>query len=528
MFSFQGSKRTLCDGLNRRELLRIGGLGAFGWGLNHQLLGQAIGQDQRVARETAALRGSIAVGDTGEHPQARTVGEAALSGSFGKAKACILIFLYGSPSQHETFDPKPNAPSEIQGEMKAIPTCVPGIAICERLPRTAKVVDRTTIVRSMSHPYPLHGVAYAVSGLPTYTPDLEARPRDVRHWPYIGSVVDYVHSKDRTKATNEMPRQMGLPWMLNSKADLLVNAGPFSGFLSSSHDPIWTDFVGEGTRLVPKYTDGQQQQFMDPFGGINDDGRFVLSQHASLPNDVSIERLGLRRSLLEQFNRGRRAVDSLVERQFHEKQGQAYSLLTSNKISKALDISLEPKGLREDYGMTLFGQSCLVARRLIESGVTFVSVFWDGFGQFANCAWDTHNNHFPRMKEYLLPGFDAAYPALIRDLDQRGMLDDTLVLCISEHGRTPQIDSKPQGAGRHHWSRAYSAIFAGGGISRGRVVGQTDSLGGDVVDLPVSPKDILATSFHLLGIDPKMMVPDMQSRPMPIAGDGQVRPEIIG
>ena len=503
MFSIQGSQRTLCDGLHRRELLRIGGLGAFGWGLNEHLLANELSP--------------------------KSVGTPA---SFGKAKACILIFLYGSPSQHETFDPKPDAPAEIQGEMKAIATTVPGISICDRLPRTASIIDKTTIVRSLNHPYPLHGVAYAVSGLPTYTPDLEARPRDARHWPYIGSVVDYV----RTQTANvnksdapisEIPRHIGFPWMLNSKTDMLVNAGPFSGFLSSNHDPVWTDFIGAGTRKVPRYTDDQKQDFFDPYGGITASGKFALSENATLPESMSIERLGLRRSLLEQFNSTRREIDRSTNHGFDGKREQAYTLLTSTKIQQALDISKESQSLRDDYGMTLFGQSCLVARRLIESGVTFVSVFWDGFGQFGNCAWDTHNNHFPRMKDYLLPGFDAAYPALIRDLEQRGLLDDTLVLCLSEHGRTPQIDSKPKGAGRHHWSRAYSAILAGGGIGRGQVVGRTDSIGGDVIDNPLSPKDILATSFHLLGIDPHLTVRDLLGRPVPISGDGKVRHELL-
>jgi arylsulfatase A-like enzyme len=157
-----------------------------------------------------------------------------------------------------------------------------------------------------------------------------------------------------------------------------------------------------------------------------------------------------------------------------------------------------------------------------------VTVFWDGFGQFANCAWDTHNNHYPRLNEYLLPGFDRAFPALLLDLEARGLLDETLVIWMSEHGRTPKIDSKPKGAGRHHWSRAYSIVLAGAGIARGRVVGSTDRLGGDVRDVPFSPKDVLATAFHLLGIEAATMIPDAQGRPTPIAGDGKVRAEVFG
>ncbi|MSU80016.1 MAG: DUF1501 domain-containing protein [Gemmataceae bacterium] len=492
MLNLLGSPRRLCDGLSRREFLSLGSLGAFGFGLaDHFALG--------AERSSAAPR-------------------------FGQAKACILIFLYGSPPQHETFDPKPDAIAEIRGEIGSIPSVVPGVRVCELLPRTAQIMDQVTVVRSMTHRYAEHGVAYAVSGIPTYTPELENRPRDSRHWPYIGSVVDYLARRQRESG---MPRNIALPWMLNSKTELLVNAGPFAAFLGQAHDPLWTDFTGLGTRTVPRYTDGQTRDFHDPFGGTLPDGRFILSTESRLRDDVPVERLNLRQSLLSQFEQAQRRLDSTGSIYDHHRQ-RAYSLLTSNAVHHALDIAREPMPLRERYGMTLFGQSCLAARRLVEAGTKFVSVFWDGYGQFGNCAWDTHNNHYPRLKEYLLPGFDLAYPTLIDDLRQRGLLDDTLVLCISEHGRTPRIDSRPRGAGRHHWSRVYSSVLAGGGIAKGRVVGSSDSIGSDVRDTPVSPKDILATAFHLLGIDPHTHVLDALGRPYPIAGDGELRREVLG
>ncbi|MCI0682891.1 MAG: DUF1501 domain-containing protein [Gemmataceae bacterium] len=511
MLNLFGSQRRLCDGISRRELLRVGGLGMFGFGLNDYL---------------AARRTSQVLPTSGVSVQ-RPV-------RFGQAKACILIFLYGSPPQHETFDPKPDAPEEVRGEIGSIPSAVPGLRICELLPRTARIMDQVTVVRSMTHPYPEHGVAYAVSGIPTYTPELETRPRDGRHWPYIGSVVDYLAARQARGALPPVPRNVALPWMLNSKTDLLVNAGPFAAFLGQAHDPLWTDFTGPGTRIVPRYTDGQRRDFHDPFGGTLPSGRFTLSADSRLRDDMPVERLNLRQSLLGQFEHARRRFDAGTRRAdaaplaMDRHRERAYSLLTSNAVHQALDIGREAPALRERYGMTLFGQSCLAARRLVEAGSKFVTVFWDGYGQFANCAWDTHNNHFTRLKEYLLPGFDLAYPALIDDLRQRGLLDETLVLCISEHGRTPQIDRRPRGAGRHHWSRVYSAVFAGGGIARGRIVGSSDRLGGDVQATPVSPKDILATSFHLLGIDAHTMVPDALGRPLPIAGDGEVRPEMLG
>ena len=497
MLNLLGSHRRLCDGISRRELLRLGGLGMFGFGLNDYL---------------AAQTSEVSI------PRA---------GRFGQAKACILIFLYGSPPQHETFDPKPDAPEEVRGEIGSIPSVVPGLRVCELLPRTSRIMDQVTVVRSMTHPYPEHGVAYAVSGIPTYTPELETRPRDSRHWPYIGSVVDYLAAQQSRGTLPLMPRNIALPWMMNSKTDILVNAGPFAAFLGQAHDPLWTDFTGPGTRTVPRYTDGQRRDFHDPFGGTLPTGRFTLSSDGRLRDDIPVERLNLRQSLLGQFEQARRQTDASAELYDRHRQ-RAYSMLTTNAVHDALDIGQEPIRLRERYGMTLFGQACMTARRLVEAGSKFISVFWDGYGQFSGCAWDTHANHYPRLKEYLLPGFDLAYAALIDDLRQRGLLDETLVLCLSEHGRTPRIDSRPKGAGRHHWSRVYSAIFAGGGMGRGKVVGSSDRLGGDVLSTPVSPKDILATSFHLLGIDAHTMVPDALGRPLPIAGDGEVRPELLG
>jgi hypothetical protein len=500
MLRLLGSRKVLCDGLTRRDFLHVGGLGAFGLGLSEWFrLGEA-----RAAAGTSAR-------------------------SFGKAKACILLFPYGSPPQHETFDPKVEAPAEIQGEMKAIATSVPGLRICDHLPQIARIMDRVTVVRSMSHPYPEHGVAYAVSGIPTYSPVLETRPRDPQHWPFIGSVVDYLEERRTRQAVPPVPRNIALPWVLNSKTDFDVRAGPYAAFLGQGYDPVWTDFDGKGTHIVPKYGDGQVKEFYDPFGGTTPEGRFQLSADGQALTGLSSERLAQRRSLLEQFDRARARVDGQARTGAFDKfQQMAFSLVTSSKMREALDVGREPLAVRETYGMTLFGQACLAARRLVEAGGKFVTVFWDGYGQFAGCAWDTHANHYPRLKEYLLPGFDRAYAGLIHDLEARGLLDETLVLWMSEHGRTPRIDSKPRGAGRHHWSKAYSAAFAGGGFPRGKVVGSTDRFGGEVRDTPISPKDILATTFHLLGIDPATTVPDLQGRPVPVAGEGHVRPELLG
>ncbi len=495
MLRIQGNPRTLCDGLTRRDLLHVGALGPLGIGLGDVM-----------AAESAASQ----------------------SPGLGSAKSCILLFPYGSPSTHETFDPKPDAPVEIRGELGSIESKLPGLRVCELLPRVAGVMDKVTVARSLTHQYPLHGVAYAVTGIPTYTPALETKARDLKHWPYVGSVVEYLDAQQGLHPPSGMPGNLGLPWLMNSQTDNpAVNAGVFSGFLNNRYDPVWTDFDGPGLHVAPKNTVPQTKRFKNPFGGTTPEGRFRMSPAARLSKDLSIERLGLRQSLLEQFERGRRDLDASLEVQAMDRQREvAMSLLTSSRVLDALDIDREPRALRERYGMTLFGQTCLAARRLIESGARFVTVLWDCFGQFANGAWDTHQYHYPRLKELLLPGFDLAYSALIEDMSSRGLLDETLVMWMSEHGRTPKINSKP-GGGRDHWSRAYTAVVAGGGTAAGRVVGRTTSDGGDVRETPISPKDMQATLYHLLGYDSQMTMPDRNGQPHPIAGTGSLRPELL-
>jgi uncharacterized protein (DUF1501 family) len=203
----------------------------------------------------------------------------------------------------------------------------------------------------------------------------------------------------------------------------------------------------------------------------------------------------------------------------------AFSLLTSPRTGPALDVHREPAQLRERYGMTLFGQACLVARRLLEVDVRFVTVFWDEYGS-VNSGWDTHYQHYPRLKEQLLPGLDHALAALIEDLEARGLLEETLVACITEHGRTPKL-SNANGGGRDHWSNAYASVFAGGGFAAGKVVGRTNRIAGEVVETPISPKDVLATMYHLLGINPATPIHDRLGRPVPVGGEGRIREELL-
>lgn len=493
MLRLLGSRKVACDGLSRRDLLHIGGLGLFGLTLSDLL-------DLQEAQAILARKQN-----------------------FGQARACILIHLFGAAPQHETFDPKPAAPVEIQGELKAIATSMPGVQIGEGLPQVARIADRLTLVRSMTHTLPFHGVHYTLSGIPTISPTVEADPNDRQLWPCLGSVVDYLEEKRTGASLTPIPRNIGMPFRLYSRANFRLLGGPYAGFLGSRYDPVWTEFSAPGTQAVPNPT-GKPDLF-DPFGGVRPGDRFDLAGFDSVP-ELTPQRIGGRRSLLEQLDAARASLDAQERvRSFSRHQERAYSLLTSPRLAVALDLQREPLAARERYGMTLFGQSLLAARRLIEAGGKMVTVFWDAYGD-ATAGWDTHYHHFPRLKRFLLPGFDQSFSALILDLETRGMLDETLVVCVSEHGRTPKLTNRP-GGGREHWSRAYSGVLAGGGVARGRVVGKTDTVGGEVQDTPVSPKDILATAFHLLGIDPHTTVPDRLHRPVPVAGEGVLRHEFL-
>lgn len=498
MFRVLGSPRALCDRVSRRDLLRVGGLGLAGLGLADLLELQAASAAEGAARPR----------------------------SFGKAKSIILLHLYGAPSQIEFVDPKPNAPVEIRGDLKSIPSSLPGCDVCELLPNFAKVMDRTTVLRSMTHPYPVHGVAFALSGIPAIDVAMELSPRDQRHWPFFGSVVDYIESRKPQTAPPRVPNNMALPFRFSSRrVGEVPRAGPYAAFLGNEFDPIWTNFVGEATKGLTKTLQTQRFDDNDPYIGLSPDSYFTVPSATSLQNEITIDRLDRRRSLLTQLEQARKDLGATAGgRQFDRYRQMTYTLLQSDDLRNALDVRRETSETRDLYGPTLFGQSCLAARRLVEAGSRMVTVFWDEFG-LAGSGWDTHWNHYPRMRQELCPGLDMAWYGLITDLDRRGMLDETLVVCTSEHGRTPHI-ANVEGGGRDHWSRAYSVLMAGGGTARGRVVGATDKHGGDVANRPISPKDKLATMYHLLGIDHHTIVHDQQGRPLPLV-DGEVISEAL-
>jgi hypothetical protein len=497
MLRILGSPRRACDGFSRRDFLWAGGLSLLGVGLPDYLRLRAAAPGERQPRH----------------------------GGFGQARACILLYLYGSPSQLELADPKPDAPPEIRGELGSIRSSLPGCDVCELLPSAARVMDRCTVVRSLTHPYPIHGVAYALTGAPHIDVPMELNPRDSRHWPFIGSVVDYL-DRPGTRPRS-VPANIALPWPFSSRrVGEVPRAGPYAAFLGGAYHPVWGEFVGDGNRAVTKTLRNESLTVNDPYVGVTPAGRFELASATRLPAELTLDRLDARRSLLRQFDDARRDLERTdAGRERDRFQQMAWSLIGSERLRIALDLEREPLPLRERYGLTVFGQGALAARRLVEAGAKFVSVFWDEYG-LAGSAWDTHWDHYPRMKGELMPGLDRALAGLVADLDDRGLFEETLVLVLSEHGRTPKINNA-RGGGRDHWARAYTGIFAGGGVARGRVVGKTDRIGGDVTDRPVSPKDVLATVYHLLGIDPETTLVDRTGRPMPLLPEGQVVPEML-
>lgn len=489
MLSILGSSRAHAGRLQRREVLRAGTLGLLG------------------------LSGSGSFPSGPAHTLAATSSRNDLA-SFGRAKQLLVLYIYGAWSQLDTFDPKPSAPEDIRGEFQAIDSCLPGVQVSEHLPRSAKVLDRCTLIRSMSHPWNIHSASYTLTGNPN-TELIEGRQRHPDQWPYLGSVVDYLSEgghwgRDRSG----LPRNVMLPWRQSLYAKPNKRSGTFGGFLGTAYDPLWTEFQGTAP-------------LVDPFRAITPDGRFVFG--AADTSQVTLDALDRRRSLLTQFEQQSVQLDrSLAGGSYNRQREQAFHFLETPRIREALNIEREPIALREEYGMSLFGLACLSARRLLEAGTKVVTVVWDEYGQ-TDESWDTHYDHHSRMKGYLLPNFDRAFSALMTDLDRRGMLDETLVMCLSEHGRTPKIYHTAAGApGRDHWSRAYSQLFAGAGVPRGQVVGATDGNAGDVTQRPIDPKDILCTAYHLLGVDPRHELMASPGRPAPLVGGGDIVRELLG
>jgi len=461
-----GHKRSACDGVTRRELLRAGSL---------------------------ALLGGASL------PQA-SFG----TPSAGRAKAVILIDLFGGPSHIDTFDLKPDAPSEIRGEFKPIATSLPGVQICEYLPLLARMMHKLCTIRTVSHGYNSHNPYAVMTGF-TGGSDREDYYAKPSNHPSMGSVCQHF----RIGRRSDLPGYVVLP-AYPGYSQGLRRAGPYGGYLGSQYDPMFSTCDPKFAREV-----NPDRDFYDHT--LRPMGDPMLPK---LTGDMTINALDERRTLVEQLDGEARRLDSF--RGMSVRRRQAFDILLSPTARRAFDLEREPLALRDRYGRNLFGSSALLARRLVEAGVTFVTIHTESKG---NGHWDTHNNNFDMLRHWLLPYLDRCLSALIQDLDDRGLLDSTLIMVNGDMGRTPRVN---KAAGRDHWPQCGFCLFAGGGTKPGIVFGSSDKSAAYPKDHPVSPGDLCATVYHLLGVDPEATVLDHQSRPTHISQGGSVIRKVLG
>lgn len=468
MLTMLGSPRRCCDGITRRETLKAGAIGALGGMSLPGLL---------AAKEAGAV----------QNP---------------KAKNVIFVFLLGGAATQDMYDMKPEAPPEVRGEFKSIETTVPGIEVCEHLPQFAQWAHKFAFIRSVNHKAGCHNCLPCYTGYDLMPPDQHPRDTDP---PSIGSVIQYLSSSRR-----DVPQYVYMPvWLGWGQA--FRRAGPYGGFLGKRYDALTTE-------SHPYYD-------KDSFAPLPGNPQIVrgapVLPFTAMQDGMTIDRLSQRRTLLQQIDEERQRVDTLASaNSFQRNQQQAFEILTSSAVRTAFDLSGEDPKVVERYGQTLFGNSTLIARRLIEAGVRFVNVTWDLFWGPVNVdydAWDTHQQNFKILKQNKLPGFDQTISALMSDLEMRGLLDETLIVITSEMGRTPRVNGA---AGRDHWTNCYGSLLAGAGIRGGTVYGSSDSQAAYVKDKPVRPADLIATAYQCLGIDPDHRVPDHTNRPVEISQGG--------
>jgi hypothetical protein len=459
------------------------------------------------------------------HAAVSTTAGSQISGS-GKAKSLVVLYLYSAPSQMDTLDPKPQAPVEVRGDFQSISTSLPGIASGELLPNIARNLHRVALLRSMTHTSNNHAVSVTLSGLEKSEPAIEGNGDDLRHQPYFGSVLEYLwKQRGISMESTGIPVNMVLPWPLNNKTD----PGRWqhhAAWLGKTFNPMFPQYVGKGSLEIGSPSIRGATPILtrfDPWDGVTPESSFHFDG-VRLPDGVTESRFSSRLKLLGQLDPNGKLFGSPGQA-MDQYRNLAFSMVTNPKVAKALDVTREPDSVREKYGYTLFGQSALTARRLVEIGVKVTTVFWDTWTD-NNAAWDTHHNHHPRLKDGLCPKLDQILPAFLDDMHQRGMLDETLVLVISEHGRTPVITNSP-GGGREHWAGAYWGMFFGAGIHTGQVIGATDRRGGYPVRQHTHPNDILATVYHLLGFDPhQTTILDGFGRRIPLV-DGRIVRELL-
>lgn len=464
MLRVLGCASTACDGITRRELLRAGTLAALFPG------------------------GATLSAETATPPSPR------------KAKSVILLDLFGGPSHIDTFDPKPDAPEGIRGEFKTIPTALPGVRVCEHLPLLARRLDRLAVVRSVSHRYNSHNPYGVMTGFDGGQDQMDYFAKPTNH-PSVPSVCQYFGVGRGT----DLPGYVMLP-AFPGYSQGLRRAGPYGGYLGTAFDPMFSTCEPKWARPVtPK---DFYDHTLTPMGE---------PELPKLDGGLSVDALNRRQTLVEQLDVGAaRFEKSGSIGSMGDRRRKAFELLLSPRARSAFDLSQEPLKLRERYGRDLFGSSVLLARRLVEAGVTFVTVHTEAAQ--ASGHWDTHDNNFKMLQHLLLPFLDRALSALVNDLADRGLLDSTLVMVTGDMGRSPKVNSR---AGRDHWPRCGFCLFAGGGTKAGVVHGTTDKIAAYPADHPVSSGDLVATVYHLVGVDPESAVPDHTARPTHISHGGR-------
>jgi hypothetical protein len=472
MLTVLGRPRRCCDGLSRRELVQAGALSLFG-----SLLTPAIS----------------------------TLGAASPQRAAGRVKSVVLLDLFGGPSHLDTFDPKPNAPVEIRGSFKPIATSLPGFHICEHLPRLAKWMHRTCLIRTISHGYNSHN-PYAVMSGYTGGNDREDYFAKPSNHPGMGAVCQYLGIGRR----RDLPGYVVLPAMPGYSQGLR-RAGPYGGYLGAQYDPVFAVCAEHAGNAIVDDKDAYNHKIV-PRGE---------PRLPPLPADVTVDGLNRRRTLLAQVDEIARRLGSARMELMTCRQQQAFQLLTSQSARRAFELGNEPAAVRERYGRDTFGASVLLARRLVEAGVTFVTVHTETKGPGH---WDTHENNFNLLQHLLLPFLDRALTALLGDLSERGLLKTTLVVVTGDMGRSPRVNAK---AGRDHWPQCGFCLLAGGSVREGSVYGTSDKIGAYPIEHAVSPGDLVATIYEQLGVDPETTVPDQLGRPMPIAHGGQAIHAIV-
>ena len=468
MISIPGQPGSTCDGFSRREFLRVGGAGVLGISLADVLRLQARADS---APDSAKKKNG-----------------------WGKAKSVILVFLQGGPSHIDIWDPKPDAPSNIRGEFKPIRTNVPGIWLSEVMPLLAKQIDKATLIRSVSYtPAGLFNHTAAIYQMMTgYTPDRvspsgQLEPPSPNDFPHAGSQI----------ARLKPPTVPMLPFVLLPRPlqeSNVIGKGGTGGFLGAAYDPYYF--------------------YQDP-------NKEIKLDDLTMRKDVNKERLQRRATLLKQVESSMPEMEKAVENYALDRYYQkAFDLVSSGRARDAFDLAKEPEKLRDRYGRHTFGQGLLLARRLIEAGTRFVQVNWPAVanGNPTVDAWDTHAANFGPLRNLHCPKLDSGLSALLEDMDQRGLLNDTLVIAIGEFGRSPRLGVSTSGNGnapdgRDHWPYCYTALVAGAGVRRAALYGKSDATGSSPAENPVHPTQMLATVYHTLGIDPHTIVLNHLNQP---------------